>query len=1213
MSSLLADRADRSERCQASRPWWAIARHIIAGWLIVCLAPAAAMSQDVSPPPPAASSSAASSPATAATPLQRLNGPIQYVGPDTYILLDDQGRPQPVLGMSYEDFVAAWRQSQHLDAAQDQPRFTIERLQINGKTRQRRAELEIEITVRLLSEQPVMVPLGLSGAILRSPPEISSANDLGGWPVARGEHKGEEDLQPKNIHTLPKGEGTGAYLDYDPQRGGFVAGLRGQPDERRTLRLIAFVPLVQSGDDTALELNCPRALVGRLSLDVDSVVSEASAGDGAVLTSTPIDGGTRLAIDGLAGQCRLAWKTPGAERTELASVLSVTGAIIVSIDGRSVQTDAHLTVRSYGGSFDRFRVRLPPGAKLIEGRSAGKTAAVPAYHLTLEDHTGDASPGGAQVVLVQLPAKQSGPVEVDLSTEQPLGLTEAGHAVELAGFEVLGAVRQFGDVGLRVANDWQSRWELGRNVRQVEPDDLAPQLEQQPLTAAFQYDRQPWSLSVRVAARQFRVHLTPDYELQCLPDEARLRVHLVYQVLGARAFEFRVALGDWELTADPIESGGLVDRDRVLVTPDGLLVLPLLAASPRRAEVTFQLRRALDRKQSRIEVPLPTPLADSMATGELVVRAAAGIELAPHADHSSDLVPTSATDTTPSTDEEGQPVFHFRCLSPGATFVAERIVRPREVSIEMAARLDVSADEARVEEQLDCLVRYEPLRELVLDVPDDWPPERQVEAVLMSASAESEAAGSPPAPLSVVSGGDETATTAGGSRTRRVRVPFPQPRLGRFSVVLRYVATRTAGNPRGGQWSVPLAQPVEGHLAGQRATVRAASGWSVGLDPAAIDSAWQPVDRSHVAGSDSPTALAGTWRGGTIDEFFASEPQLALPLVLESVDLATPSATTIKRVWLQAWLSAGVVQMRAAFRLHSEAPVIAVELPSGVLPQEVEVLLDGRLATLQSRDQGRLVVRLSTDSVEEQGDVDAGRAANIDHTLELRYRLQSADGLVVKRRWTPPQLAGLTALSELYWHVVLPSDVHVVRSPAQLTPTGRWQWLGGFWGRLPERTQTELESWVGASAQLTPSAVQNQYLFSGVVPVASIEVVTMPRWLIVLGASGAVMAVVLAWIYVPVARRGWIVIALAVAVAALAVACPTPAMLFGQAAVLGVGAASVAVVLARLLVRPVPWSRPAGGSTMVRFGASRSESVSAPPAGTTATPTAPRPVSDSHR
>ena len=51
-------------------------------------------------------------------------------------------------------------------------------------------------------------------------------------------------------------------------------------------------------------------------------------------------------------------------------------------------------------------------------------------------------------------------------------------------------------------------------------------------------------------------------------------------------------LNGWEITGDPVESGGLVDQDRIVVTPEGMLVLPLTRASTRRAEVAFSLRRA---------------------------------------------------------------------------------------------------------------------------------------------------------------------------------------------------------------------------------------------------------------------------------------------------------------------------------------------------------------------------------------------------------------------------------------------------------------------------------------------------------------------------------------------------------------------------------------------------------------------------------------------
>ena len=41
-------------------------------------------------------------------------------------------------------------------------------------------------------------------------------------------------------------------------------------------------------------------------------------------------------------------------------MLEVSGAILERIDGRQIDAEAILNVRSYGGPFDRFHVRLPP-------------------------------------------------------------------------------------------------------------------------------------------------------------------------------------------------------------------------------------------------------------------------------------------------------------------------------------------------------------------------------------------------------------------------------------------------------------------------------------------------------------------------------------------------------------------------------------------------------------------------------------------------------------------------------------------------------------------------------------------------------------------------------------------------------------------------------------------------------------------------------------
>jgi hypothetical protein len=166
-----------------------------------------------------------------------------------------------------------------------------------------------------------------------------------------------------------------------------------------------------------------------------------------------------------------------------------------------------------------------------------------------------------------------------------------------------------------------------------------------------------------------------------------------------------------------------------------------------------------------------------------------------------------------------------------------------------------------------------------------------------------------------------------------------------------------------------------------------------------------------------------------------------------------------------------------------------------------------------------------------------------------------------------------------------------------------------FWGRPATKKQAELEAWAAASRQLGPSAMQNTYLFSGLAPVASIEMLTAPRWLIVLVASGAVLVAVSLWMYVPIVRRGWIGVLLAAVVAALAVTYPAPAVLVGQAAVLGVLLAAVALVLRRWTTPRTIVKPPATtGSTNLRMRSSlRTDSYLTPSLGasTSGTPTAP--------
>jgi hypothetical protein len=387
----------------------------------------------------------------------------------------------------------------------------------------------------------------------------------------------------------------------------------------------------------------------------------------------------------------------------------------------------------------------------------------------------------------------------------------------------------------------------------------------------------------------------------------------------------------------------------------------------------------------------------------------------------------------------------------------------------------------------------------------------------------------------------------------------------------------------------------------QRATVVSDRGITVALDSHAVNSAWKSLP------SSDPTVAGSSYECTSPN----SEP--FLPLVVSAVPVDQITTTSVDRVWLQTWLSGATRQDRAAFRFRTTGSQVTVELAPQTYPAEIEVLLDGRPPEVISRDGGRIVVKL--DAAEDGIENGADRELPAPRTLELRYRQPTRSAFVARRRLTPPQIVGTTALSETYWQIVLSGDRHVLRSPSQMTSASQWQWLGSFLGRQATKSQPELEAWVGASPQLAPTAAQNEYLYTGLAPVSSIELVTAPRWLIVLAASAFVLAIGLAWIYAPILRRGWILLVVGGVLAGLAVSFPTPALLLAQASVLGVVLTTLALLMSRLATRPARWSIVVSGGSSLRQTTPRSESmVMLPTAATASTaPTISLQVPDSER
>ena len=164
------------------------------------------------------------------------------------------------------------------------------------------------------------------------------------------------------------------FLQFDSSTDGYVCWLHGAERSEHELTLKLAAPLTSNAGESRLDLGLPRAAASKLTLQVPTAnpVAAASAGN-----SPPEivahDKGSRISILGVGGDCWITWHGPDQPLVKLSSALEATGLLLIKIDGRSVSSEAILTVRSFGSEFDHFRVRLPPASQLTGGQQPGYT------------------------------------------------------------------------------------------------------------------------------------------------------------------------------------------------------------------------------------------------------------------------------------------------------------------------------------------------------------------------------------------------------------------------------------------------------------------------------------------------------------------------------------------------------------------------------------------------------------------------------------------------------------------------------------------------------------------------------------------------------------------------------------------------------------------------------------------------------------------------
>ncbi len=1023
--------------------------------------------------------------------------------PPVYYLPDKDGNLVAVPGFTLEEFTALFKLKNQLAQETQQPPYSLQKLTLSGSAAGPSAELVAEYKVTLHEEGWVGVPLRLNTAVLREP--------VFDGP---GEH----------------------VLHFDPQHAGYVVWIRGPSDTTHRITLKLLAPIVQIGPESHLRLSLPRAAVSQLQLQVPFEHTVAKVSEGSTLESVrTLQGGkSELKMIGIGGEFEVAWHAAESQVARLPTVLEASGAQLIRMNGRSVNSDVELTVRSLAGEFDRFQVRLPPGADYVNTTQAGMSLVAI-----------DTAAEQGKLYEVKLEKKTTGPVKIRLVTERTHNSPQNDSLLQLAGFDVVGAVRQWGTVAVQVEGNWQVLWVETDHVEKV--DELRGQVRRDDLAAGFEYV-QPYSLTARVVPQKTRVRVEPEYVLLVGSDEARLRAKLKYTIRGAKVRSLELELPGWEV--DSMGPANLVDVDAAVANPTNPLAIPLLQASSGELELTLEAHQKIAADAGGVTLELPR-LKGETVPANVAVLPDDNIELTLQPDASTALLPQAVRPQIKLPDRQQDPLA-FRTTGPEAKFVASVKVHEQAISAALATQLDVDERETRVDQRIAFQIAYQPTDHLILGVP------RAVRSERLNITLD----GQQLLPLPV------RERVEGEAEVTPIRVALPAPRIGRCELKISFVARHEKLSSTASTLvNVPLVIPGEGQLTANELVIAPQAGISVSYPPGP----WTEDARNRPATNSTALTLS------------ARRAISEVSLGLSSKERATQSATTVEQAWIQTRLIDAQRQDRAIYRLTTSEPRLQLALPAGVDMGTIVLEMDGRSVTPDSVRQRDVIVSLSG----------AGRSA---HVLELRYHFTDRRPLG-RLSLESPQIPSARWVQQLYWQLILPANEHVVFAPDHFTPEYRWVWSEWTWQREPSLEQRDLEAWIdtppnGDGARPTdetpePSAVHepavsrstNRYLFSTIGNVEPLEVYSINRARLVLWSSLPLLLGGLILIYFPAARHSAWLFILAVLVAAGILVDPDSALLLAQTSSLGLVLALVAALLARATLRPVAAALPVRGSS----------------------------------
>ena len=985
-------------------------------------------------------------------------------------------------------------------------------------------------------------------------------------------------------------------------------------------KVAAFVDANSDATEYRFAASFPPSLHSDLTLEAPPYDIELTTVKGAAANApTPLDESyAQMKLRGLGRggeRVEITWrKQRKAQKDDsegAPAVLQVENALITAeLSARDVSYNAALPIKSFGKDSELFQILLPRGATVAADNVSATDANGAKFEIRAANVKDMQIEGRDEKVLEIQLAQATKAATINLKTHAPnTGVEEEGLDVErdardIMGFAVLGAQKQFGRVKISKSPD------AFFNVAPIYGVASASDEIHEEGEEVYSFFSQPFLLRAEKYERATIVNVKPEYLLNVGYDDQTLRARFQYSVYGSKVKELKARLNGWYIS-EMTDAKNVVNQYAIREEEGGDVVIPLNA--PTNGEITFEmtLKRAPDNgganatseenavvatpneyASTQMTAVLPTPIANRVEPGALVVSPENAVEFTPRPDACSGLVVKTARSMTLALEQpktSRTTTFYYQTRSFGGANDANseeiKIVadlRKLRQELEAFVKSDATLSEkgvVRVTETMTYKIEREPLEYLTFTALSPLAELIENRAVKCFVDGKQQ---------NIVEDLDaeerETADATDKQDAEReefFKVALDAPKIGSCVVTFQYEQPSFTILERAtNRFRVLLFQPparlndVEIKTKNEL-TLTAPLGYEIEYQewkPEEGPAFWLAERRALTEDSRAEIVRCKSH----MPELFAS---FKVALGMEA------TSTIIDRAWIQSWITSSMRVDRAAYRVSCKRSTLEVRLPDRATLDRVAVALNGNLMPIASELK--------------QGVVLDGRVARIPISdelkksaflLEISYNAPSRFGPRGRCDAQFPKFLGDSVWTRrTYWQIVMRYDRHIITDPKNWTAefvVKRGGWVGVY-QRFPTMSQEELAQWVGVAKTEPLPEEANVYLYSAfgdgadereaerdanLEQTSEVMEETAPtvvfyvvdRAALVLFGSGAALIIGLSLTYIPVFRSKVALFLIALVVLAVSALRPLVALLFLQTTVLGVALAFAALAISKV-------------------------------------------------